>query len=443
MTVIEPSITPPDVITQEFRTPLAVRRGVIAGVVGNILEWYDFALFGFFAQQIGAHFFPADNPTASLLAAFGTFAAGFFMRPVGGALFGLVGDRYGRKQALIWSVLAMAIPSFLIGVLPSTTTIGLAAPILLLVFRLLQGLAVGGEYMASAVFLVEGADPGRRGWMGSWGPIGATTGVLLGSAAGAIVNATLSPAAVMAYGWRIPFILGLGVGLGGLAIRRHYIERVPHQAPAKSPLGEAFRSHWRTMLHLVALVSAISVGFYTTFVYAPTWLHQVTGVPSSTALEINTLAMALSLFALPLSGLASDRWGRRPVFLLTAAAFTLLAYPLMVLMAQGKTGGMLVGQTGLALLVSGNAGLLPATMAELAPWRVRCTVLSVAYNIGMAVLGGTTPLVAAWMVSRSGLPLAPALYLTGAAAVTFVGALLLPKAPPHRLTKEFESARFR
>ncbi len=443
MTVIEPSITPPDVITQEFRTPLAVRRGVIAGVVGNILEWYDFALFGFFAQQIGAHFFPADNPTASLLAAFGTFAAGFFMRPVGGALFGLVGDRYGRKQALIWSVLAMAIPSFLIGVLPSTTTIGLAAPILLLVFRLLQGLAVGGEYMASAVFLVEGADPGRRGWMGSWGPIGATTGVLLGSAAGAIVNATMSPAAVMAYGWRIPFILGLGVGLGGLAIRRHYIERVPHQAPAKSPLGEAFRSHWRTMLHLVALVSAISVGFYTTFVYAPTWLHQVTGVPSSTALEINTLAMALSLFALPLSGLASDRWGRRPVFLLTAAAFTLLAYPLMVLMAQGKTGGMLVGQTGLALLVSGNAGLLPATMAELAPWRVRCTVLSVAYNIGMAVLGGTTPLVAAWMVSRSGLPLAPALYLTGAAAVTFVGALLLPKAPPHRLTKEFESARFR
>ena len=256
MTVIEPSITPPDVITQEFRTPLAVRRGVIAGVVGNILEWYDFALFGFFAQQIGAHFFPADNPTASLLAAFGTFAAGFFMRPVGGALFGLVGDRYGRKQALIWSVLAMAIPSFLIGVLPSTTTIGLAAPILLLVFRLLQGLAVGGEYMASAVFLVEGADPGRRGWMGSWGPIGATAGVLLGSAAGAIVNATLSPAAVMAYGWRIPFILGLGVGLGGLAIRRHYVERVPHQAPAKSPLGEAFRSHWRTMLHLVALVSA-------------------------------------------------------------------------------------------------------------------------------------------------------------------------------------------
>ncbi len=171
MTVTLPPITPPGVITQEFRSPVSVRRGVMAGVAGNILEWYDFALFGFFAQQIGAHFFPADDPTASLLAAFGTFAAGFLMRPIGGALFGWVGDRFGRKQALIWSVMAMAFPSFFIGVLPDAASIGLAAPILLLFFRLLQGLAVGGEYMASAVFLVEGADPGRRGWMGSWGPV--------------------------------------------------------------------------------------------------------------------------------------------------------------------------------------------------------------------------------------------------------------------------------
>ena len=192
MTTIPP-IIPPGVITQEFHTPRAVRRGVIAGVAGNVLEWYDFALFGFFAQQIGTHFFPAHNPTASLLAAFGTFAAGFIMRPLGGALFGWVGDKFGRKQALLWSVMAMAFPSFFIGVLPSTETIGIAAPILLLAFRLMQGLAVGGEYGASTVFLVEGPEPGRRGWMGSWGPVGAFAGTLLGSAAGAIVNAVLSP----------------------------------------------------------------------------------------------------------------------------------------------------------------------------------------------------------------------------------------------------------
>ena len=179
MTAIEPQIIPAGVVTQEFRTPGMIRRGVIAGVVGNMLEWYDFALFAFFAAQIGAHFFPASNPTASLLAAYGTFAAGFLMRPTGGALFGWVGDRFGRKQALIWSVMAMAVPSFGIGLLPSEATIGLAAPVLLLVFRLLQGLAVGGEYMASSVFLVEGAMLGQRGWMGSWSPFGAFAGTLL------------------------------------------------------------------------------------------------------------------------------------------------------------------------------------------------------------------------------------------------------------------------
>jgi MHS family proline/betaine transporter-like MFS transporter len=443
MTIAEPPITPPGVITQEFHTPRSVRRGVIAGVAGNVLEWYDFALFGFFAQQIGAHFFPAGDPTASLLAAFGTFAAGFLMRPVGGALFGWVGDRFGRKQALIWSVLAMAFPSFFIGVLPGTATIGLAAPILLLLCRLLQGIAVGGEYGASAVFLVEGAEPGRRGWMGSWAPVGAFAGTLLGSAAGAIVNATLSPDAVLAWGWRIPFILGLGVGLGGLAIRRYYVERVPHQAPARSPLGEAFRSHWRTILHLVALVAALAVGFYTTFVYSATWLSQVAQVPARTALGINTLAMGLSLVASLAAGMVSDRVGRRPVLLAWAGAQALLAYPLMALMARGETGGIVVGQVSLALLVAAGSGALPATMAELAPWRVRCTVVAVAHNLAMALLGGTTPLVGAWLVARTGNGLAPAVYLAAAGAVSFVAAFLLPRTAPHRLTKEFEAAGFR
>ena len=435
-----PPIIPPGVITQEFHTPRAVRRGVIAGVAGNVLEWYDFALFGFFARQIGAHFFPAHNPTASLLAAFGTFAAGFIMRPVGGALFGWVGDKFGRKQALLWSVMAMAFPS-LIGVLPGTETIGIAAPILLLGFRLMQGLAVGGEYGASTVFLVEGSEPGRRGWMGSWGPVGAFTGTLLGSAAGAIVNTVMTPDAVMAYGWRIPFILGICVGLGGIAIRRYYIERVPHQAPSRSPLAEALESHWLTTLHLVALVAGLAVGFYMTFVYAATWLAQVAQVPARTALGINTLAMALSLVASLAAGALSDRIGRRPVLVAWGAALALLSYPLMSLMARGETGSIIVGQVSLALLVAAGSGALPATMAELAPWRVRCTVVSVAHNLGMALLGGTTPLIGAWLLARTGKPLAPAVYLAAAGVVSFVAALLLPRTARHRLTHEFQAAR--
>jgi MHS family proline/betaine transporter-like MFS transporter len=248
---------------------------------------------------------------------------------------------------------------------------------------------------------------------------------------------------VMAYGWRIPFIIGLGVGLGGLVIRRHFVERVPHQAPAKSPLKEAFRSHWRTMLHLVSLIAGISVGFYTVFVYSTTWLAQVTDVPPRTTFAINTLAMAVSLLVLPAAGVASDRLGRRRVLLVASGALAVLAYPLMALMARGETGGLLLGHVGLAALVAANGGAIPATMAELAPWRVRCTVLSVAYNAGMALLGGTTPLVAEWFLARSGVTMAPAIYLGGAAAVACLGSALLPKAARHSLTKEFDAGRFR
>ena len=435
------AIVPEYVHTQEFRTPVAARRGIVAGVVGNMLEWYDFALFGFFARQIGAHFFPAGDPTVSLLAAFGTFAAGFLMRPVGGAVFGWIGDRYGRKQALIGSVLAMAIPSFLIGLLPDAARIGLAAPVLLILLRMLQGVAVGGEYMASAVFLVEGADPGRRGFMGSWGPFGASAGTLLGSAAGAIVNFALPPEAVLAYGWRIPFLLGILVGLGGLGIRRHYVERVPHLAPAKAPLFEAFAAHWRTMAHLVALTCGISVGFYTTFVYSSTWLQQVANVPAKTALGINTVAMALLLLAIPAAGIASDRFGRRKVLSGAAGALALLAVPLMALMATGRPASIFGGQILLGLLVGINGATLPATMAELAPWRVRCTVLSVGYNVALALLGGTTPMVAAWLMARTHASLAPAVYLSGAAALSFIGALSLPGTARHRLTTEFQALR--
>ena len=438
-----PEIVPEYANTQQFRTPKSVKRGIVAGVVGNMLEWYDFALFGFFAPQIGAHFFPANDPTTSTLAAFGTFAAGFVMRPVGGALFGWIGDRYGRKQALIGSVLAMAFPSFFVALLPDVAQIGVIATILLVLFRLIQGVAVGGEYMASAVFLVEGAEPGRRGWMGSWGPFGASAGTLLGSAAGALVNLALPAEAVLAWGWRIPFAVGLLVGLGGLWIRNHYVERKPQQEAAKSPVKEAFRSHWRTVIHLVFLTAGLSIGFYTAFVYSATWLQQIAQVPGSTALGINTAAMGVLLLISPLSGWLSDRYGRRALLIAGAGGLAVLAYPLMLSMARGTTAGIFLGEAGLALLLGLYAGTLPAAMAELAPWRVRCTVLSVGYNVGIALLGGTTPLVAAWLVSRTGMKLAPAIYLAAGGAVALLAALRFPRTVPHPMTREFSSVTFR
>jgi MHS family proline/betaine transporter-like MFS transporter len=438
-----PEIVPEYANTQEFRTPKSVRRGIVAGVVGNMLEWYDFALVGFFAPQIGAHFFPAHSATASTLAAFGTFAAGFVMRPVGGALFGWIGDRFGRKQALIGSVLAMAFPSFFVALLPNVAAIGVTATVLLVLFRLIQGLAVGGEYMASAVFLVEGAEPGRRGWMGSWGPFGASAGTLLGSAAGAIVNLALPAEAVLAWGWRIPFAVGLLVGLGGLWIRNHYVEFKPQQEAAKSPLKEAFASHWRAVVHLIFLTAGLSIGFYTAFVYSATWLQQVANVPGSTALGINTAAMGLLLLICPLSGWASDRYGRRALLIAGAAGLAVLAYPLMLLMARGTGASILAGQAGLAVMLGIYGGTLPAAMAELAPWRVRCTVLSVGYNVGIAVLGGTTPLIATWLVARTGWNLSPAIYLAAGSAVALLAALRFPRTVPHPMTREFASVAVR
>src|SRR5215470_5670198 len=197
-----------------------VRRLVIAGIAGNVMEWYDFAVYGYFAQTIGQHFFPSKDPIAYLIAAFGVFAAGFLVRPFGGLVFGHIGDRIGRKAALTLSAMAMAVPTFLIGILPDYAQIGVAASALIVILRLAQGLSVGGEYTTSVVFLVEHAAPDRRGLMGSWGVFGSVAGILLGSAVGALLTSVLSPEAVYAWGWRVPFLLGLAVGFFGLYIRR-------------------------------------------------------------------------------------------------------------------------------------------------------------------------------------------------------------------------------
>lgn len=196
------------------------RKLVIAGIIGNILEWYDFSVYGYFAVSIGHHFFPSGNPTTSLLAAFGVFAAGFFMRPAGAVLFGHIGDSWSRERALFLSVLAMAVPTFLIGVLPDYQQIGISASVLLVLLRLAQGISVGGEYTTSIVFVVEKSVSQRRGLMGTWCLFGVCAGTLLGSAVGTLLTSVLPREAMRAWGWRLPFIFGLVIGIVGLRIRR-------------------------------------------------------------------------------------------------------------------------------------------------------------------------------------------------------------------------------
>ena len=401
--------------------PRAERRLILAGIAGNVMEWYDFAIYGYFAPVIGQHFFPSHDPTSSLIAAFGVFAAGFLMRPLGGLVFGHIGDRVGRKTALTLSVLAMAIPTFLIGILPGYQYLGAAAPFLLVVLRMIQGLSVGGEYTTSIVFLVEGAAPGRRGLVGSWSVFGSVGGVLFGSAVGALVTELLSPAVINSWGWRLPFVVGLVVGLAGLFIRQH-IPEPPRAAegPAKSPVLEAFRTEWHTMLRIVGVNLLNAVGFYLSFVYAVSYFQEIDLVPSAEALQINTINMTALLLLVPVAGALSDRVGPRPLLLGAAFGVLLLGYPLFWLMHHAHFALMLLGQLGFAILLGVYFGALPVAMVEAVSARVRCSGLSIAYNLCLGVIGGFTPMVATYLVAKTEDDLSPAYFIMAAAAVTFV-----------------------
>jgi MFS transporter, MHS family, proline/betaine transporter len=396
------------------------RRVVAAGMIGNVLEWYDFAIYGYFATSIGRHFFPHEDPVAQLLSAFGVFAVGYMMRPVGGVIIGHIGDRFGRRAALTFSVAAMAVPTFLIGLLPSYATLGLFAPIALTLLRMVQGLSVGGEYTSSMVFLVEHAPHGRRGLMGALISCGACGGILLGSAVGATFAATLSPAALEEWGWRIPFLLGLLVGIAGYLLRRHVQETVPTERRKRTPIVETLQDHWRLVLGLAGLSVFNAVGFYVSFVYLVSWLQMADGIAPARALEINSISMAVLLPVMIVTGLLNDRFGRKPFLLLAVILGFVGAVPLFWLLHDPSPWSAQLGQLGLVVIIGLYCGTQPTIMVEATPLPVRCTAVSLGYNMCLGIIGGLTPLAATWLVERTGNDIAPAFLIMAAAAVTFV-----------------------
>jgi MHS family proline/betaine transporter-like MFS transporter len=400
-----------------------IRRVIAAGIIGNVLEWYDFAIYGYFAAAIGKHFFPHEDAVAQLLSAFGVFALGYLMRPVGGALIGHIGDRFGRRAALTFSVAAMALPTFLIGLLPGYATLGILAPLALTLLRMVQGLSVGGEYTSSMVFLVEHAPPGRRGLMGALISCGASGGILLGSAVGAGFAASMSVAALDAWGWRIPFLLGLLVGFAGYLLRRHVVETTPAERAERMPIVETLQDHWRTVLQFAGLSVYNAVGFYVSFVYLVSWLQVADGIPPDRALEINSFSMAMLLPLMIVTGLMTDRFGRKPFLLIACALGFVFAVPLFWLLNHHSELYAQIGQLGLMLTVGLFCGVQPTIMVEAAPPAVRCTAVALGYNICLGTIGGVTPLVATWLVERTGNEVSPALLVMAAGAVTFATVL--------------------
>ncbi len=407
------------------------RRVIAAGAIGNVLEWYDFAVYGYFAAAIGRAFFPSEDAVAQVLAAFGIFAVGFLMRPIGGAVIGAIGDRLGRRAALTFSVAAMAIPTFLVGVLPDYQMLGIAAPILLTLLRMVQGLSVGGEYTTSIIFIIEQSPPNRRGLVGALGCCGAIGGILLGSATGALLASVMSEQALENWGWRLPFLMGLLVGIAGVVLRRHVHETPRKVAPGRSPLLDTVRNHGPLLGKLAALSVFNSVGFYLMFVYIVSWLQLADDIAPATALAINSASMVAMLPVMVLMGWLSDRYGRRPLMLGAAALGFLGALPFFWLMHHGDPALILLGQLGFVLSVGAFIGAQPALMVEAVPAEIRCTAIALGYNVTLGVLGGFSPLVATWLVHRTENDYSPAFMIMAAAAISFAAILKFDET--HRL----------
>ena len=396
------------------------RALAIAGMAGNILEWYDFSIYGFFAYAIGENFFPSAHASTELIDAFGVFAAGFLMRPVGALLFGHIGDRYGRRNALTLSVVAMAVPTFLIGLLPTFKQIGVTASILMVVLRLVQGLSVGGEYTTSVIFMVEGCPSSRRGLMGAFGTSGAFAGVMLGSAVGAFVAWMMPIQALHAWGWRIPFLAGVTIGIAGYFLRRELQHGSELQRAEPPPMLDLLRKYWLRILQVSGFKVLDAVGFYLMFVYTATYLTEIVGIAKSRALAINTIGMAAAMVMLPLSGALSDRIGRKPLLLLSAGAIIIFAMPLFNLLWHPMRSAPLLGQISIALLIGLFDGASPAAAAEAFPASIRCTGVGIAHNLTMALLGGTAPLVATYLIDKTDNEMIPPMYLMAAAFVSLI-----------------------
>jgi MHS family proline/betaine transporter-like MFS transporter len=406
------------------------RRVIAASFIGNFVEWFDYAVYGYLAATISTVFFPSTDRTTSLLLTFGVFAISFFVRPVGGMVWGHLGDKLGRRTALSYSILIMSIATFAIALLPTYAAVGVLSPILLLVVRVIQGFSASGEYAGASSFLVEYAPPGRRGRYAAVVPASTAGGLLFGSLLAALLTSVLDDGQLHSWGWRLPFVLAAPMGLIGRYIR-YRLEDTPafraieaDQELARTPVFEIFRRYRRLLVLALGAALLNAVAFYVLLSYMPTYLSEELGFGATESFLATTIALATYIAFIFLTGIASDRFGRKKVLLSASTLFIVFTVPAFLLLDSAGFWVVVLLQVVLGAMLSLNDGTLPSFLAEMFPTRVRYSGFAVSFNLANAVFGGTAPFVATLLISQTGSAIAPAWYLVAAAVVSAVAVLV-------------------
>ncbi|RDK08684.1 MFS transporter [Cupriavidus lacunae] len=418
----------------------APRRRVIAAItIGNGLEFYDFTVYSFFAVLIGKLFFPVSGSFGQLMLSLATFGVGFVARPLGGLLIGLYADRVGRKPAMALTLWLMGLGSLLFVVSPTYAQAGLAAPLLIVVARLLQGFALGGEVGASTALLMEYADDHSRGYYGSWQLFSQGVSVLLGAVVGLSLTNGLSPDALQSWGWRVPFAIGILVIPLGLYIRRHLEETA--EAPAagapgheRAGLSEIFRGHGRVVVAGVLVTIGGTSATYIVLHYMTSYAVTVLKIPLGLSIAAGCVAALVQVALSAYAGRLSDRIGRKPAILWSRVAMLVLVYPAFLLLnARPSLGKLLAVVAMLALPLVLNVVPSVVLITELFPRRIRASGLSVVYCIGVLVFGGFAQLIATWLIELTGNASAPALYVIGCGLISLIGLAMVPETAGKRL----------